>query len=155
MKKKLNVFLTVIILISACHSSKKTITGDASQVMPPPAATDTSASRLNGTWELNYISGPRIAFSGLYPEKKPTLIFNLPLSEASGNTSCNAFSCSFTTSGNKIRFGDPRSTMMACPGSGEQVFLKTLKQVNAYSINDDTTLTFIMGDIAMMRFVKK
>lgn len=27
-------------------------------------------------WELEYLSGPRIAFNGLYPDKKPTITFN-------------------------------------------------------------------------------
>ena len=154
MKGQLIGFLMGIILITACNHSKKTV-ADTSQAAPVPATTDTGTSKLNGTWELNYITGPRIAFEGLYPEKKPLLIFKLPVTEASGNTSCNSFSCNFTTDGNKINFSAPRSTMMACPGGGEQLFLKTLKQVNAYSISNDTTLTFIMGDIAMMRFVKK
>ncbi len=34
-------------------------------------------SKISGTtWELDYISGPRIAFEGLYPDKKPQISFN-------------------------------------------------------------------------------
>ena len=32
---------------------------------------------LDGTWELNYVAGPRIAFNGLYPNNKPTITFDL------------------------------------------------------------------------------
>ena len=46
----------------------------------PPISTDKNNSvdsvitseipKLAGTWELNYITGSRIAFEGLYPQKK-------------------------------------------------------------------------------------
>ena len=46
-----------------------------------------TATSLEGTWELNYITGPRIAFGGLYPNKKPTIIFDLKENRISGNAS--------------------------------------------------------------------
>lgn len=113
------------------------------------------ASSLNGTWELNYISGPRIAFGGLYPDKKPTITFNLPEKKAFGNSSCNNYNMTFTLDGNSINFADPVSTRMACEGAGEPTFFKMIKTVNKYSITDGRTLTLIMGDIALMRFEKK
>lgn len=114
----------------------------------------TEQTGLNGTWELNYISGPRIAFEGLFPNKKPTLIFNLPNEEATGNGGCNGYSVKIKVDGNKISFGDALSTMMACEGNGEPLYFKTLKTITAYSINENT-LNLIMGDIAVMRFSKK
>ena len=60
--------------------------------------------------------------------------------------------------GNKINFKEAKMgmTMMACPGEGENVYMKTLEKVDSYSISDDgKTLSFIMGDIAVMRFEKK
>ena len=146
--------IVLTLLLAGCHNSKHTAGGPAT-TLPTVMATDTTTTKLNGTWQLNYITGPRMAFDGLYPDKKPTLIFALPSLEVSGNTSCNSFGCNITLAGNSISFGDARATMMACPGSGEQVFLKALKQVNKYSITGDTTLTMIMGDIAIMRLVKK
>ena len=116
--------------------------------------TSKDAAKLNGTWELNYISEAKIAFDGLYPSKKPTLIFNLPDTTVSGNGSCNGYSSKIKIDGNKINFGDPLSTMMACEGNGEPVFFKTLKTVTSYSVND-STLSLIMGEIAVMRFSKK
>lgn len=109
---------------------------------------------LNGTWELDYISGPRIAFEGLFPNKKPSITFNLPNTKASGSGSCNNFNVTFSMEGSNIKFGPPASTRMACPGDGESAFFRTLEKITKFSVNDNT-LTFIMDDIAMMRFKKK
>ena len=44
-----------------------------------------SANELYGTtWELEYISGPRIAFEGLFPEKKPQITFDQETQKVSG-----------------------------------------------------------------------
>jgi len=112
-------------------------------------------AKLNGSWELNYLSGSKIALNGLFPGKKPTLIFKFPAPEVSGNGGCNGFSAKVTVDGNKISFGDALSTMMACEGNGEPVFFKTLKTITSYNITGDTTLTLIAGDIETMRFAKK
>ncbi|HRD57793.1 MAG TPA: META domain-containing protein [Ferruginibacter sp.] len=109
---------------------------------------------LNGTWELDYISGARIAFEGLYPDKKPTITFNLPETKATGNGSCNNFNVAFTMHGNNIKFNMPAATRMACPGNGEASFFETLQKISSYSVSNNT-LNLIMGDIAMMRFQKK
>ena len=111
-------------------------------------------AELNGTWELDYISGAKIAFEGLFPNNKPNITFNLPETKAYGNGSCNNFNLSFSLDGNNIKFGDPAATRMACPGNGEFTFFETLKKVSKYSVNANT-LTLIMGDIAVMRFQKK
>jgi heat shock protein HslJ len=114
----------------------------------------TAQQELNGTWELDYISGPKIAFEGLYPGKKPFITFNLADNKVTGNSSCNNFNAAFTIDGSNIRFNDPASTRMACPGAGEATFFKTLKTVTKYSISGNT-LNLMMGDIAVMRFQKK
>ncbi|UIR54951.1 META domain-containing protein [Sphingobacterium sp. SRCM116780] len=114
----------------------------------------TTANALSGTWELDYISGPRIAFNGLYPNSKPTITFDLASNKVSGNGSCNTYNTNFKTDDHKINFGPIMSTKMGCGGSGEQVYFSTLEKINTYSV-DGQTLTFIMGDIAMMRFHKK
>lgn len=111
--------------------------------------------KLIGTWQLNYISGPKIAFDGLFPNRKPEITFDLPATEISGFGGCNGFSCKITLDGNKINFGDALSTMMACEGNGEPLFFKTLKTVTSFTVSDDNTLHLIMGDIAVLRFVKK
>ena len=117
-----------------------------------------TTNSLEGTWELNYITGPRIAFDGLYSSKKPTINFNLNEKKVAGNNSCNQYFGVLKVDGNKINFKDAKMgmTMMACPGEGENVYMKTLEKIDSYSISEDgKTLNFIMGDIAMMRFEKK
>lgn len=119
---------------------------------------DATVSKLDGTWELNYISGPRIAFDGLYPNKKPTIVFDSKESRVSGNSSCNSYNGKLSVDGNKIDFTQPMMmTKMACmDGQGEQTYMSTLQKITSYDITDDgKTLNLISGDIALMRFTKK
>jgi heat shock protein HslJ len=120
-------------------------------------ATTNKKASLEGTWELNYVTGPRIAFDGLYPNKKPTITFDLKENSISGSNSCNRYSGKLNVVGNKISFKEPMAvTKMFCPGEGESIYMSTLQKIDSYSISDDgKTLNFIMGDIAMMRFEKK
>ena len=111
---------------------------------------------LNGNWELNYITGPRISFEGLYPDKKPTIVFNLADSSASGNSSCNSYTVPLEVKGNNISFGEGLATLMACEGDGETVFFQTLRSVKSYKISDDqNTLELIKDGVVMMRFTRK
>ena len=117
-----------------------------------------SVSKLEGNWELNYISGPKIAFDGLYPNKKPTINFDLKENHISGNSSCNSFNGKLVLDGTKIDLTQPMAmTKMMCQdGQGEQVFMSTLEKITSYDVTDDgKTLNLISGDIAMMRFTKK
>lgn len=114
----------------------------------------TANNELNGTWEVDYVSGSRIAFDGLYPNKKPIITFNTADNKLTGNSSCNNFNTTFKIDGNFIKFNSPMATKMACPGEGETVFFNTLKTVNKYDVNGNT-LNLIMGDIAVMRLQKK
>jgi heat shock protein HslJ len=137
------LIMLAIITLSSCNALKNTV----------EASSD--LSKLGGTWELNYISGPRIAFNGLYPGKKPQLLFNLADKRVSGNSSCNSFSGKLLADDTSINFNEPMvATKMACPGDGEAVFFEMLKKVNKYAVTGDTTLNFMMGDIAIMRFRK-
>ena len=112
---------------------------------------------LQGAWELNFISGPRIAFSGLYPNDAPTITFDLKENRVSGKNSCNSYSGTLSAEENKINFKEPMMvTKMFCPGEGENVYMNTLQKIDSYSVSEDgKTLNFIMGDIVMMRFEKK
>ncbi|HEX7903815.1 MAG TPA: META domain-containing protein [Chitinophagaceae bacterium] len=133
-------------------------TGDTTNSLTPPADPPPGVKMkpsLDGNWELEYISGPKIAFEALYPGKKPNISFDVANNTVSGNTSCNSFSGKLKADSIRINFTEPFvMTKMACPGEGEATFLQTIKKVNKYNI-DGNTLTFIMGDIAMMRFKRK
>lgn len=107
------------------------------------------------TWELEYISGPRIAFEGLFPEKKPQITFNRAKKEVSGTTGCNGFATKYTLDGQTIKFDENfPMTMRYCEGGGEQVFLKMIKEVNHFYIDAEGKLFLNKGDIPMMRFKK-
>lgn len=142
MKKNILVLTVLCLAFVSCNSAKTAISNTTS---------------LEGTWELNYITGPRIAFEGLYPNTKPTITFNLKESNVSGSNSCNRYTGKLNVEGNKISFKDPMAmTKMFCPGEGENIYMATLQKIDYYSISEDgKTLNFIMGDIAMMRFEKK
>jgi heat shock protein HslJ len=141
--RRTTLVMLAIVTLSSCNALKNTV----------EASSD--LSKLGGTWELNYISGPRIAFNGLYPGNKPQLTFNLSEKRINGNSSCNSFSGKLLADDTSINFNEPMvATKMACPGEGEAIFFEMLKKVNKYSVNGDTTLNFMMGDIAIMRFSK-
>jgi len=141
MKNNAVLFCSFLILfISSCSTVKSTKTGE---------------SLSNATWELEYISGPRIAFEGLYPNKKPQITFNTKTNDVSGTSSCNGYSAKYTSNGKTISFGEPGpTTMMFCEGGGERTFLQMIKKVDNYSIDNDGKLNLNIGKVPMMRFKK-
>lgn len=140
--KKTVLFLAPIFLFvfNSCSSSKNP---------------DTSKGLYDTVWELEYISGPRIAFEGLFPEQKPRLTFTEKDNTVNGTTSCNGYGSTFTVNGKTIKIELPQAmTMRYCEGGGEQVFLKTIEKVNKFSIDQDNKLNLIVNDVPMMRFKK-
>lgn len=144
MKRSLILSALIISFIAACTTIKTGTIGSE------------GLSQLSGLWELNHLSGSRMAFNGVYPGKKPVIDFNTREKKFSGNTSCNSFSGVLVADDSGISFDEPLNmTKMACPGEGEAIFIEMLKKVNTYTISNDTTLYFMMGDIVVMRFIKK
>lgn len=93
---------------------------------------------LEGTWELNYVTGPRIAFEGLYPNKWLTITLDLKENSASGSNSCNRYCGKLNADGNKISFKEPMAVAkMVCPGEGENSYMSTLQKIDSYSISED------------------
>ena len=113
-----------------------------------------SDTLYNTTWELEYLSGPRIAFDGLFKDKKPQLTFNKETMKVEGNNGCNGYSADFTLEEDNISFGEPGPTTMMYCGEGETFFLNTIKKVNKYSIDKEGKLNLMIGDVSMMRFKK-
>ena len=134
--KILSVLITLLCL-SACQSTKN--------------STD---NLYNTAWELDYITGPKIAFNGLYPDRKPQITFNKTTNNVEGNASCNGYRAEFTLNGNTIAFGEPGPTTMMYCGEGEKTFLNTIKKTNTYNFDDDGNLVLMMDDVVMMRFKK-
>ncbi|MFD1630625.1 META domain-containing protein [Pseudopedobacter beijingensis] len=111
--------------------------------------------KIEGEWELTYITGPRITFDGLYPNRKPALNFNLKDAKISGNTSCNSLTGEIKADGQKIDFKKGlATTKMFCEGTGEYTFLKMLDQVETYTIKDNV-LSFSSSLGEIMKFKKK
>tara|TARA_R110002020_G_scaffold91560_1_gene222259 strand:+ start:108296 stop:108718 length:423 start_codon:yes stop_codon:yes gene_type:complete len=138
MKKKILIILMVMgALTTACKSMVDTNDND----------------RLAGTWTLTYITGPRIAFDGLYPKERPTMEFDLAANTVSGSTSCNRFNTSFTLDGSAISLGNIATTKMFCEGQGEATFINMLPKVNNFQVKEDV-LSFYMDEVEMMRFTK-
>ena len=137
MKTYLICLFVGAMLITGCKSSQ----------------TASTTPDLSGTWTLKYITGPRIAFEGLYPEKKPRVVFDLSNNSISGNTSCNGFSGEVTIDGDKITIGKLIQTMIACEGIGEQTFTGMLPKITKYKVVNNI-LSFYAGDVEMMRFSK-
>ncbi|MBM1104564.1 META domain-containing protein [Aurantibacter crassamenti] len=138
MKAKIFTLLICSLFISSCSTSKKM----------------KSAMLFNTTWELEYLSGPRIAFAGLYPDKKPKIKFDNSTQKVSGNSSCNGYSANFTLNDNDISFGEPGPTTLMYCGEGEQFFLNIIRKVDTYKIDDDGKLNLMISDVPMMRFKK-
>lgn len=133
---KIVSLLILTMLIGSCTSSK------------------TNDLLFDTLWELDYLSGPRIAFDGLYPDKKPRITFNETTQKVSGSDSCNGYSADFTVTDDNISFGEPGPTTMMYCGEGEKFFLNTLKKINKYTIDNDGKLNLMIDDVTMMRFKK-
>jgi heat shock protein HslJ len=142
--KKAYLLLAITLVILVGCAKKVTTTHDG-------------IKHLEGTWELNYISGPRIAFEGLFPERKPTIIFDAKENRFAGFAGCNQYFGTPIIENSNLILDKMGVTMMACmDGNGENVYLNTLKKINRYSISSDhKELTLLVDDIAMMRYVRK
>ena len=115
-----------------------------------------SHSQLHGqSWQLDYISGPRIAFEGLYPDKKPTISFDKQEKRVTGMDSCNGYSADYTLNGTSIAFGEPGPTTMMYCGDGDVVFRKAMQEIDNYSFDSDGRLVLKKGDVMMLRFSKE
>ena len=140
-----NSILIVVLLCSVLGSGCCSKKGNESK-------TASGNDLYKNAWELEYISGPRIAFEGLYPEQKPYLLFTEKENQYSGNSSCNLFSGPFTLKNRTITFGDAIKTMRYCEGGGEETFLNMLGKVNKLTIDSDGKLLLQIDDVVMMRF---
>ncbi len=141
MKQTLGFLLvSSLFLLISCNTSKPTAVAN-SEIFGP-------------TWEMEYISGPKIAFEALYPDRKPIITFDKSTSKVTGNDSCNGYIADFEINGDEISFGQPGpSTLMYC-GEGETHFLNTIKKIDSYNIASDGKLNLMIDNVPMMRFSK-
>lgn len=126
----------LLLLLSACGGIKST----------------GPESLYGKAWELEYLSGPRIAFEGLFPDTKPNISFEKGIGEVIGNSGCNGYRAPFEVNGQKIQFGEPGpSTLMYC-GEGENHFRTIIRKVDGWRVTEQGKLELLLGDIPMMRF---
>lgn len=143
MKKIIPLFIILCsVFVSGCGSSKTNA----------DKSVESKSDIFDSAWELEYISGPRIAFDGLYPEKKPTIVFTADKNQYGGDSSCNVYSGTYTKKGNNIHFGDTVKTMIFCEGGGEETFFKMLGKVNKLTFDSDGKLVLLTDDTMIMRF---
>lgn len=109
---------------------------------------------LSGSWTLNFITGPRIAFDGLFPDRKPTLEFDTKEKRVYGQAPCNRYNAPYTHKADSLRFSNNIAiTMMACDeGQGENLYVQTLKKINRWKLNTDGQLELYNGNTMMLRY---
>ncbi|MFV8370599.1 META domain-containing protein [Flavobacterium sp. LB2R40] len=143
MKKIIISLTTLCLVLLSCSTGKKATY---------------QTIKLEGSWELNYISGSKIDFDKLYPNKKPIITFDSKDSIFSGNAGCNNYNGKLSVWENKISFKKPIAVtrMMCSDVSSENIYLTTLEKIDSFSISKDgKTLNLISGEIKRMRLVKK
>jgi heat shock protein HslJ len=117
--------LALAIACGACASAgADTIEGATAG--PPP---------LRGTWwKLAQLGEAPVEPVG--PQAEPHLVFARDALQVSGSGGCNRVAGAFELDGEKLRFGDLASTMMACERGMEQEqrFLQALQRVARYRI---------------------
>jgi heat shock protein HslJ len=135
-------FLLLLFIGFQAHAGKK-----PKKKAPAPSA-------LTGSWTLNFITGPRIAFDGLFPDRKPTLEFDKKEMRVFGQSPCNRYNGPYTHKGDSLRFSNNIAmTMMACEeAQGENLYVQTLKKINRWKLNPDGQLELYTGNIMMMRY---
>lgn len=151
LKKALPEIAKYTILENTLHLQDK----KGATIVKLKLANKTDTKNLTGTWELDYLAEPGKSMQDLFQNQRPTITFDHKEKTFSGQGPCNRYSGTFTSENHKIDFGMIASTKMACPTlAGESAYFKALDKANTYSIQENT-LTFIMGDIAILRFKKK
>lgn len=136
MKFSILLFFSAMLLVESCNSARS------------------NEEALYGhSWELEYISGPRIAFDALFPEKRPLLTFDKGSGKVTGSDSCNGYMTDFELTENSIVFGEPSPTTMMFCGGSERHFLEMMKKIDGYSF-ERGKLNLLVGEIPMMRFKK-
>ncbi len=111
-----------------------------------------SASISEKKWVLETIGGDPVVLA----EGSAFITFDTGQKQAGGNTGCNVFGGSYTSTGENIAFKNPVSTMRACIEDNrmeiERSFMDALLKVDRYEVNGDR-LTLFGGNTALLEFV--
>ena len=115
-----------------------------------------TTSKMEGIWTLKYITGQQLSFIDLYPNNKPQLSIDVINNKVQGNTGCNSFNGKVNIDVAKINFqGDMAMNKMRCLNEkGENAFLVSLKEIDSWSITNDSILNLSKGKILLLKFIK-
>lgn len=121
MKIKLALIALVTVLFVSCNSTKNTVSGIEGRA-----------------WKLKTLEGKEM--SDLNLQKDVYFMLNSKENRVSGFAGCNSMMGGYTLhEGNRIRFTQMGSTMMACPDVtfSESDFLKVFELADNYTINNN------------------
>lgn len=121
MKIKLALIAIVTVFVVSCNSTKSTGSGIEGR-----------------TWKLKTLEGKEM--SDLNLQKDVYFMLNSKENRVSGFAGCNSMMGGYTLQeGNRIRFTQMGSTMMACPDVtfSESDFLKVFELADNYTINNN------------------
>jgi len=116
------IVLLVLPAVAGCHRTPLTDTTSPDII-------------LNDIWVLETLHGEPVGNND-FGRERPRLEFNRESMRVTGTTGCNSLTGKYTARKDVISFGAMITTKMACEGTGEATFLKTLESVNRFSIRD-------------------
>lgn len=135
-------------------SNHQLLLSDGNQTLAIFNGTGAGNVKLNGSWTLSSIKGVAGSLDAVYTSKRPTIIFEFPGVEVKGNTSCNGYGAKVTVDGDNMKIENMISTMMACPGDGESIFVKAIQRVTRYQLVSEKELVLFAGSEELMRFTR-
>ncbi len=93
------------------------------------------AMAYEGQWKLTRLNDQ--AFSAANQQETPMLNIQSGDHTINGTTGCNRLNGTYKVAGDSIRFDEIVTTKMACKGDTENQFLKALRKVNLYKVEDE------------------
>jgi len=144
MKKKLPLLACLLIILSACSTTKKT----------SHSAVDTRINNI--VWAVTSFRGKAINDSD-FPNGGPLITFNMQDSRINGNDGCNTFMGLATYKDNSITVGALASTKMACPYNNiANSFYDILASKHlTWRLDSNETLRLYVNDAEVMALKEK
>lgn len=113
-----------------------------------------AAKQLSGKWQLNKVFGPDSPAKEIFANDIPTIEFNTEEETVSGKGTCNHYSGTYSTEGQKIKFGALASTKMGCAKLKEEaLYFQKLEKTNSFIV-DANKLTFYSEGQKQLQFTK-
>ena len=101
-----------------------------------PSSSQASASPENTSWQLTRLGDKTVTPD---PQHGPNITLHSEQHRVTGSGGCNRITGSYTLDGDKLKFGQMASTMMACVSGmdTEHAFLDALGKTDAWKIAGD------------------